>query len=124
MTRFIAGPVRLAHIKALVAAGLDPNQAQEMGLTALHVACWEGLPERVAYLLQLDPDLSHRNAFGGDALDATIHGSEFCPKASERDHVACARLLVDAGATFNRNWIGHFGNEEMASFFENGFPDD
>jgi ankyrin repeat protein len=124
LTRLIAGPVPLAHIKALVAAGVDPNQAEEMGLTALHVACWEGLPERVAYLLELDPDLSHRNAFGGDALDATIHGSEFCPKVSERDHVACARLLLDAGATFNRNWIGHLGNEEMASFFENWLADD
>lgn len=108
----------------MVAAGLDPNETNEMGLIALHVACWEGLSERVAYLLELDPDLSHRNAYGGDALDTTIHGSEFCPKASERDHVACARLLLDAGVIFNRNWIGHFGNEDMASFFEGRIAED
>lgn len=124
LTSLVWGPIPLVHLKALVAAGLNPNETNEMGLTALHVACWEGLPERVAYLLRLNPDLSHRNAFGGDALDTTIHGSEFCPKAYERDHVACAQLLLDAGATFNRNWVGHFGNEEMASFFDGQIADD
>lgn len=117
------GPAPLEHLKALVEAGIDPNETNGLGLTPLHVACWEGLPERVAYFLELNPDLSHRNNFGGDELDSAIHGSEFCPKASERDHIACAQLLLDAGFTFNRNWIDHFGNEDMAAFFESHISD-
>lgn len=124
LARVVFGVVPIGHIKALVAAGLDPNETQEMELTALQVACWEGLPEYVAYFLTLGPDLSHRNAYGGNALDTTIHGSEFCPKAGERDHIACARLLLDAGTHLDRSWIDHCGNEEMAVFLEGRIADE
>jgi len=89
-----------------------------MSLTALHLAGWEGLADRVAYLLTLDPDLTHGNVYGGDALSATIHSSEFCPKAHKRDHVACARLLFEAGASLRPGAASGCGNEEMAAFLE------
>jgi ankyrin repeat protein len=118
LTRIVWGPERLAHLKALVAAGLDSDHPDEMGLTPLHLGGWEGLSDRVAYLVTLGPDLTHRNRYGGDALSAVLHGAEFNPKADERDHVGCARLLLEAGAKLTPDMIEHCGNEEMALFLE------
>lgn len=119
LTQLVWQPCPLDHIKALVAAGLDPNQTEAMGLTPLHVAGWEGLPDRVAYFLTLNPDLTYRNAYGGDALGTTIHGAEFCPHAAQRDYVTCAQLLLEAGADLRDELISECGNEELAQFLEN-----
>lgn len=118
LARVVWGPTPLDHVKALVAAGLDPNDADEMGMTVLHVACWEGLPERVAYLLTLDPDLDHRNGYGGDALGTVIHGCEFGPEPEQRDHIACARMLLEAGAELRPPHIENCGDEAMALMLE------
>ncbi|MEL6316305.1 MAG: ankyrin repeat domain-containing protein [Pseudomonadota bacterium] len=118
LTRLVSTPTPLAHLQALVAAGLDPNRPEEMGLTPLHVAAWEGLPERLAYFLTLDPDLDHVNGYGGDALGTVIHGAEFCPKAAERDHIDCARLLLEAGATLRPSDVARCGDDRMALFLE------
>jgi ankyrin repeat protein len=118
LTRIVWGPDRLAHLRALVAAGLDPSHPDDMGLTPLHLGGWEGLSDRVAYLVTLDPDLKHRNRFGGNALSAVLHGAEFNPKADERDHIGCAKLLLEAGAELTPDMIEHCGNEEMALFLE------
>lgn len=118
LTRLIGGPRPLSHIQALIAAGLDVNHTEEMGMTPLHVAGWEGFPERVAYLLTLNPDLTHENDYGGDALSTVIHGAEFCPKAIERDHIACARLLLERGGILRQADIDGCGNEDMVFFLE------
>lgn len=118
LTQLVWQPCPITHVKALVAAGLDPNEPEAMGLTPLHVAGWEGLPEQLAYFLTLNPDLTYRNAYGGDALGTTIHGSEFCTHASTRDHIACARLLLEAGADLRAELIEGCGNEDMAEFLE------
>ena len=115
ITRVVCGPDRLDHIKALVAAGLDPNQADGMNLTPLHLAAWEGLDDRVAYLLTLGPDLTHKNGFGGDALGTVIHGSENCPSAATRDHIACARQLLEAGAELDQRNIDGAGRGRHGS---------
>lgn len=118
LTQLAWEPCPIDHAKALVAAGLDPNETEAMGLTPLHVAGWEGLPEHVAYFLTLNPDLNYRNAYGGDALGTTIHGSEFCDHRSKRDHLACAQLLLEAGADLRDELIEVCGDEEMAQFLE------
>jgi len=118
LVRLISGPVPIDHLQALVTAGLDPNASDEMGLTPLHVAAWEGLPDRLAWALTLDPDLSHRNAYGGDALGTAIHGAEFCPNAETRDHLACARLLLEAGVKYTADTIDECGTEDMAEMLE------
>lgn len=122
LTRVAATPDRLDHLKALVTAGLDPNLAQEWGTPPLHVAGWEGLPEHVAFLLSLSPDLKHRNDYGGDALGTVIHGAAHCPHADARDHIACARLLLEAGAELRRDAIDNAGTEGMAVFLESWRP--
>ena len=101
-----------------MAVGLDPDATDDMDMTPLHVAGWEGLADHVAYLLTLAPDVSHRNAYGGDALSTVVHGSEFCPNAPLQDHLACVRLLLLAGAELRSELIEVCGNEEMATFLE------
>lgn len=118
LTRIVFQVDRLDHLKALVAAGLDPNLPDEMGLIPLHAAGWAGLPEAVAFLLTLHPDLDWKNAFGGDALDTVIHGSEHRLDREERDHISCARHILEAGATLHPNYIEECGNQEMAAFLE------
>jgi ankyrin repeat protein len=118
LTRIVFEEDRLDHLKALVAAGLDPNKTDEMGLTPLHAAGWAGLPETVAYLLTLEPDLTWKNAFGGDALDTVLHGSEHRLDSEERDHIACARLLLEAGSVLYPRYITGCGREDMVAFLE------
>ncbi len=105
-------------MKALIAAGLDPNEPDDMGLPPLQVAGWNGLADEMAYFLSLGPDLTRKNRFGGDALDTVVHGSEFAPKRREADHIACARLLLEAGSLLDPRYISGCGNEEMAQFLE------
>ena len=118
LTRVVFQEDRLPHLKALVAAGLDPDLPDEMGLIPLHSAGWAGLPDAVAFLLTLGPDLAFKNAYGGDALDTVIHGSEHRLDADERDHIGCARLLLEAGSELRPEFISGCGNEEMAAFLE------
>lgn len=118
ITRMAHEPARLDHIRTLIAAGFDPNQADEMELTALQAAGWQGLSDLVAFLLTQKPDLEHVNAYGGNALSTVIHGAEHSPDRATRDHIGCARLLLEAGATFRRENLPHVGDEAMAAFLE------
>ena len=118
LTRLAFIPGKLEHMKSLIAAGLDPDEPDDMGLPPLHVAGWNGLVEETAYFLSLGPDLTRKNLFGGDALDTVVHGSEFAPKLKEADHIVCARLLLEAGSLLDQRSITGCGNEEMAQFLE------
>ena len=118
LTEVACGPDRLDHLKALVAAGFDPNRAGGMNLTPLHLAAWEGLDDRIAYLLTLDPDLEHVNGFGGTALGTVIHGSENCPSREERNYTTCALMLLEAGAVLKQSYIEGAGREDMVQVLE------
>ncbi|MES0880019.1 ankyrin repeat domain-containing protein [Roseibium sp. SCP14] len=118
LTTIAAEPGRLDQIKALVAAGLDPDCTDSMGLPPLHIAGWNGLVPEMAYFLSLGPDLTRKNGYGGDALDTVIHGSEFAPKRPEADHITCARLLLEAGSVLYPQFVTACGNEDLAHFLE------
>ncbi|KZM51479.1 ankyrin repeat domain-containing protein [Labrenzia sp. OB1] len=109
---------RLDHLKALVVAGLDPDMADDMGLPPLHIAGWHGLVPELSYFLSLEPDLSRKNHYGGDALDTVVHGSEFAPGQPEADHIACARLLLEAGSVLQPHYVSNCGNPDLAAFLE------
>lgn len=115
MCRVAAFGDRLEHIQTLHAIGIDPDWTEEMGMPAVHIAGWEGHPDLVVWLLGLEPDLTHRNDYGGDLIGTIIHGAEFCPKRAERDHVACARHALSAGCRVQRSEIELCGVEEMTS---------
>lgn len=116
LTRVILWEDRLDHAKALVAAGIDPDLPEEMGMTPLHLAGWAGLRDHVAWLLTLEPDLSHVNDYGGDIVGTIVHGSENRLDVEERDHVGCARLVLEAGAALRRSDLLGAMQEEMAAF--------
>ncbi len=119
LTRIVLEPTRLEHVKALIEAGPDPERTDSMGMTPLHLAGWAGLPRQVACLLSYSPDLDYRNDFGGDALGTVVHGAEHRLDSADRDHIGCARLLLEAGAKFRQEEIDATGSEEMAQFLEN-----
>ncbi len=123
LTRIILWQDRLAHARALVAAGIDPDTAEEMDMPPLHLAGWAGLPDHVAWLLTLKPDLTHVNAYGGDLVGTIAHGSENRLDVAERDHVACARLALEAGARLRRSDLRGAMNEDMVAFLQ-GWAED
>lgn len=116
VVRIAGTPDALPRMKSLIEAGLDPDETDEMKLTALHVAGWNGRVDQVAYLIAQGADLTHRNRHGGDAIGTVIHGAEFAPRAEGADHVACARLLLEAGTRFPVEDMEATGSEEMADF--------
>ncbi|MBN9669250.1 ankyrin repeat domain-containing protein [Roseibium aggregatum] len=118
LTELAATPGRLEHLEALVRSGFDPDMTDHMGLSPLQIAGWNGLVPEMAYFLSLGPDLTRKNGYGGDALDTVVHGAEFAPKRPEADHIACARLLLEAGSVLYPAYIAGCGNEDMAAFLE------
>ncbi len=114
----LRGESRMEHVKSLVAAGIDPDWTEEMGLPPVQIAAWEGRSEALAWLLTLSPDLAHRNRYGGDILETVLHGSLFNPHRNERDHIGCVRLILEAGVAVPRALIGSAGSEDVADFVE------
>lgn len=106
-------PDTLTHIKRLVAGGLPFDAADDMGLTPVQLAGWQGLPEVMKFFLELKPDLTHVNGYGGTLLSTIIHGSENAPAAAHRDHVACARLVLQQGVTLPRQAVELAGDDAM-----------
>ena len=109
-------PGKLDHVKRLVALGIAHDRPDAEGLTPVQVAGWEGLPEMMAYLLSLNPDLAHINGYGGTLFSTIIHGSENCPARAERDYVTCLELALQAGVRLPRRAIDLAGDEEVAAF--------
>lgn len=109
-------PGKLGHVRRLVALGLEYDRSDEMGLTPVQIAGWEGLPEAMGYFLSLRPDLSHINGYGGTLLSTIIHGSENCPARAERDHIGCARLALEQGVALPTRAVEFAGEPAMAAF--------
>ncbi|MEL7114517.1 MAG: ankyrin repeat domain-containing protein [Pseudomonadota bacterium] len=109
-------PERLPHLKRLVAIGLEYDRPDEIGLTPVQVAGWEGLPDVMSFFLEQKPDLSHVNGYGGTLLSTIIHGSENCPARDTRDHIECARRALVEGVALPIKAIQYAGDEAMAAF--------
>jgi len=109
-------PEKLDHVKRLVDIGLEYDRPDPMGVPPVQISGWEGLPEIMAYFLQLQPDLSHRNKYGGTLLGTIIHGSENCAARAERDHVACARLALEHGVALPKQALKFAAEPEMSAF--------
>ena len=77
----------------------------------------------MAYLLSLGVSLDHVNGYGGDLVSTIVHGSENAPGGCKRDHVACARLALEAGAALRREEVEFAGEIEMAEFLNDWAED-
>ncbi|MDA7424063.1 ankyrin repeat domain-containing protein [Thalassococcus lentus] len=109
-------PGRLGHVKRLVALGLPFDAPDSEGLTPLHVAGWEGLPEVMQYFINLQADLSHVNGYGGTLLSTIIHGSENNPSRQGRDYLECLRLALTAGVALPRRTALNAGRADISEF--------
>ena len=109
-------PGKLDHVRRLVALGVEYDRPDSEGLTPVQVAGWEGLPEVLAYLLSLKPDLSHVNGYGGTLLSTIIHGSENCPERAGRDYIGCLKQVLTAGVALPRRAPQLAGDPEIAGF--------
>ncbi|MEX0351118.1 MAG: ankyrin repeat domain-containing protein [Paracoccaceae bacterium] len=111
-------PGKLDHVKRLVALGMDPDLPDREGLTALQVAGWEGLPDMMAYLLTLSPDLTHVNGYGGGLVSTILHGADNNPDRANRDYSACLMLALEAGATLQRDQIAASSDPTLTLIME------
>ncbi|MEM8879794.1 MAG: ankyrin repeat domain-containing protein [Pseudomonadota bacterium] len=109
-------PKKLPHVKRLVDIGVPYDKPDPAGLTPVQIAGWEGLPEALAYMLSLKPDLSHINEYGGTLLPTIIHGSENNPSRAGRDYVACLELALHEGVALPKRALELAGDEACAAF--------
>jgi ankyrin repeat protein len=106
----------IGHLGRLVALGVPFDAPDAEGLTPVQIAGWEGLPEIMAYLLHLKPDLSHINGYGGTLLSTILHGSENNPDRAGRDYISCLRLALEEGVALPRRAIELAGDQEISEF--------
>ncbi|WP_394181889.1 hypothetical protein [Yoonia maritima] len=109
-------PNRMEHVRALVAVGMPWDAPDGQGVPPVQLAGWQGLPDMTDYFLQLGPDLSYVNGFGGTLLSTIVHGSENCPDRKERDHLACLELALEHGVALPKKAIKFAGNPRVSSF--------
>ncbi len=109
-------PGKLDHIRRLVALGVEYDRPDDMGVTPVQVAGWEGLPEVMAYFFGLGPDMGHVNGYGGTLLSTILHGAENCPQRADRDHIGCLRLALEHGVALPRAEIAAPDNAKIAAF--------
>ncbi|MBX3537643.1 MAG: hypothetical protein KF735_08400 [Chelatococcus sp.] len=89
---------RLDVLRLMDDVGFDPRAVDREGITPLQSAAWYGFSDYVAFYLERPHDLTHRNAYGGTALDTTLHGAKNCPQRPRGDYAETVRLLLSAGA--------------------------
>jgi len=105
----------LPHIRRLNDIGFDANLPDEMGMPPLHLAGWEGLAEKFAYLPSLGPDMSQVIAYGGTVFSTILHDSEHCPKRAEMNHIGWMRIAPEHGVALPRPAISGAIAPEMAA---------
>ncbi|MXU65182.1 ankyrin repeat domain-containing protein [Oceanomicrobium pacificus] len=98
VTRLAALPDARDLMGRYLDAGLAHDETDDMGLSPVQIAGWNGLAGHVADLLDRGPGLMRVNLFGGGLVDTILHGAENCPDAEGRDHAACLSVALGAGA--------------------------
>jgi len=109
-------PGKLAHLRALVAIGMEWDRPDSEGITPVQAAGWAGLPDVMGYFLKLAPDLGHVNGYGGTLLGTIIHGSENNPNRADGDYVTCLRLALEEGVALPKRAIDMAGDEAVRAF--------
>nr|CAA65254.1 potassium channel [Solanum lycopersicum] len=82
----------------LLKRGLDPNESDNNGRSALHIAASKGIENCVVLLLDFGADPNSRDSEGNVPLWEAIMGK----------HESVIQLLVDNGAKLSAGDVGHF----------------
>jgi len=85
---------RLEDLKRYVNTGVDPNESDYDGRTALHLAASEGNMQILEYLVNIKANIMCRDRFNGTPLEDAVRHHFDMPNAD-----AVQRLLRDHGAT-------------------------
>ena len=86
-----------AALETMLARGFDPRATDKDGVTALHRAAMGGHPDAVAVLLKFGAPIGALDGmFSAPPLIWAVEGRGHAQPGS--DHVAVARLLIDAGS--------------------------
>ena len=86
-----------AALETMLARGFDPHATDKDGVTALHRAAMGGHPDAVAVLLKFGAPIGALDGmFSAPPLVWAVEGRGHAQPGS--DHVAVARLLIDAGS--------------------------
>jgi ankyrin repeat protein len=103
-----------AAVKAMLARGFPVTAVSQHGATPLHWAAFHGNPDMLADALRYGPPIEMRDRdFKGTAMGWAIQGATgHWHGISTAKHVACARLLLDAGAQVDETALPT-GNEEL-----------
>ncbi|MBT8399020.1 MAG: hypothetical protein KJO98_00970 [Rhodothermia bacterium] len=107
-------------VRMLIDLGFDPHLTGVHESTPLDRAAFHGYSDIIEILLDADPEppVSLRNEFGGTPLSTCVYGSiNGWDTGHPRDHVASARLLIEAGCSFSSAWLPT-GNDEIDALLE------
>jgi hypothetical protein len=97
-------------IRAMVAAGVDVNPADDDGWTALIYTAVSGQVETMRMLLEAGAEVDHTTNDGESAL----------LKASANGHAEAVRMLLEAGAEVGGRWFFNDGWTALHAAAENG----
>ena len=109
-------PGKLPHVQRLAAVGVEYDRPDAEGVTPVQAAGWAGLPDVMAALLRLRPDLGHLNGYGGNLFSTILHGAENNPDREGRDYIACLTLALEHGVALPKAAPDRIGDPEIASF--------
>jgi ankyrin repeat protein len=94
----LPSPDMIGHLARLVALGVPFDTPDGEGLTPVQIAGWEGLPDIMAYLLSLKPDLEpYQRLWRNAPVDDPAWVGEQPEPRSGRDYVSCLRLALEQG---------------------------
>lgn len=101
-------------VKSMIDLGFPVNSRSKQGDTALHAASYLGDAESVKALIQAGADLEAKDTeYQGTPLGWVDHAA-MNGFRKEGDYVACAKLLLEAGAKAP----SQFGSSEIKQVFE------
>jgi len=90
-----------ALVEQMLNSGLDYNQTNKLGYSALHRSCYNGFDDLSVYLINVGIDVNIQDNVGATALHYTAQYGQF----------AVAKLILEKGGSLNIS--DRYGNEPL-----------